>query len=382
MSDPHSLSDNDTQVLPFDDWDRTGKSPTGDSPSFDGKIIARMPDLGSNGLARNTETSKKFYALWSRTRLFIVSGRWVPESARSFVGTRQQFFQRLTAFGGALLLCGLLFLLLDQNDKEPTNEPFNVAEILPENKGTLATQTAVLVQEVPKVPAVSSLESSNAPSNVSDIVHTTIPATDPAVVPNAVVSSSESKDAVWNRPESSSPWDVAAKQPPSTGGAPDIVAMSPMSPMPPVSPMPPMPISMPVSPFERQLVATPPPVRPPVDPFLQANQSHVSPGMTPMHERLENMVNTPLQDARSTSVAPPYYPPLVAVQGGVPVNFPHQQGHYGQYGSIPHNAAPSSNIPIPSGVSTLSPQNNVYPPQNPAASHFYSNPPQPYHRVY
>jgi hypothetical protein len=149
--------------------------------------------------------------------------------------------------------------------------------------------------------------------------------------------------------------------------------MSPMSPMPPVSPMPPMPTSMPVSPFERQLVAQPPP-RPPVDPFLQANQSHVPPGMTLMHERLENMVNTPIQDARSASVAPQYYPPLVAVQGGVPVNLP--QGQYGQY--VPHNAAPSSNMPIPSGVSTLSPQSG-YPPQN-SPSHFYPN--QPYHRVY
>ena len=374
MSDPHSLLDHGTQAtaLPFDDWDLTDKSPS--PPSFDGKIIARMPDLGSNGLARRTEKSKQFYALWSRTCLFMMSGvqRWVPESLRSFVGTRQQFFQRLTAFGGALLLCGLLLLLLDQNDKEPPHEPLNIAEILPENKGTSAAKTAVLVQDVPKVSAVFSPESGNVPSG--NIVSTAIPATDSAVIPNAVASSSEQTGAVWNRPESSSPWDVTIKQPepPSTatGGSPDIVAMSPM---------PPIPTSMPVSPFERQLVArTPPPVRPPVDPFLQANQPHVPPGMTLMHERSENRVNHPIQDARSASVVPPYYPPLVAVQGGVPVDLPH--GYYGQYGSVPQNVAPSSNRPIPSGVSTLSPQSG-YPPQNPAGN-FYPNAPQPYHRVF
>ena len=178
-----------------------------------------------------------------------------------------------------------------------------------------------------------------------------------------------------------------------------------MTPMTPVAAA--MPTSMPVSPFERQLVAqVPPPVRPPVDPFLLANQPQmppgqlhlppgaippgavppgtVPPGTMPMHERLENMVNASSQPAlRSASAASPYHPPLVAVQGGVPVNLPpphHPQNNYGQHGPVHPNAVPSSNTPIPSGVSTLSPQNG-YNPQHPHGN-FHPNMPQPYHRVY
>lgn len=399
MSDPYTLSDNGTQAMAndflFDDWDMTDKSPTDSLPPFDGKIIARMPDFGSNGFAKNIEKPRKLPPLWNRayrTCLSFVPGAQRKAPDRSLMGTRQQFFQRVTAFGGALLLGGIILLLLDQNSKKP--EPFNIVNILPVNQETVVTQTDILAQDAP--PTVPPPKGSNVPSPPPASTAALV-ADKVAAAQKPVAGSPEQAEEVWNRRDSASPWDVAPKQPkdsppssnpPSSNNVagvappPATVAMTPMTPMTPTTPMP---ASMPVSPFERQLVAqAPPPERPPVDPFIQASQPQVQPGMMPMHERLESMINAHPQEAhRSASAASPYHlPPYAAAQGGGGVPASPPQGSYGQHGPVPRNAAaPSSNMPIPSGVSALSPQPpQGYYQQNPAGN-FHPNP-QPYHRVY
>jgi hypothetical protein len=116
--------------------------------------------------------------------------------------------------------------------------------------------------------------------------------------------------------------------------------------------------------------------------------------MMPMHERLENMMTTPPQNAPRSASAAPSYPPFVTVQGGAPVNLPNNQSgapynQNGQYGShpAPPNYVPQTNMPIPSGVSTLQPQPGYYPQphgaagQNPAGN-FHPTAPPAYHRVY
>ena len=396
MSDLHSRPDNgrstSTSGFLFDDWDLIEKSPAEDVPPFDGKIIARMPDLGSNGIVANIKKPKSpsLGLFWKRLRQSIASvvHREMPEFVHSTLGTRQQFFHRVTAFGGALLLCGVGLLCLDYNKKETTEDTFNITGILSENA---ESSSAVAITPVRKelAPPVVLPESNNQPSDAG----VAIPVADFAAVQNSVASTAEQTDSfpAWNRPivSSYSPFDVVPKQPEHSLPSPDVVAAVPppvpasmtvtMVPMTPISESPTHipttsmpPTSMPVSPYERQLVAqSNSPVRPPVDPFIQTNRSPVPPGMMPMHERLENMVNAPSQDAqRSASVMPPYHPPLVAVQGGIPVsNSP--QGQYSQYGP---------NVPIPSGVSTLPPQHGYY-PQNPVGN-FPPNGSQPYHRVY
>ena len=416
MSDLHSLPENDTQApadgFLFDDWNLTEKSPVEETAPFDGKIIARMPDLGSNSFAKNTKNSKslpELSAIWNRLFQSLsasIQGK-IPESVRTFAGTRQQFFQRITVFGGVFLLCGVGLLVLDQSDKEPTvvtTLSVNVADIVPEN-----TEPPAIVVLAP-AKQESAFSPISLPESGTILSNSAIPVADFAAVQNSVTSSAGQVDLLENRPatQSYSPFgvkqqseglppspDVAAVPPPMP---PVAVAMSPMSPI-PVSPTPVSPMSMPVSPYEQQLgVQTSPPVRPPVDPFIQANSppNHppIPPGMMPMHERLENMMTAPPQNnaPRSASAAPPY-PPFVAVQGGAPVNLPNNQGisynqngHYGSQ-SAPPNYAPQSNMPIPSGVSTLQPQPGYYPQphgavgQNPAGN-FHPTVPPAYHRIY
>ena len=403
MSNLQFLPDNDTQTsansLP-NDWNLpTEKSPTEETTHFDGKIIARMPDLGSNNFAKNIKTST--LPIWNRLYLHTlpIMQQKIPESVRSFVRTRQQLFQHMTTFGAVLLLCGMSLLFLNHTEKEPTNDSVAAVDPLPENTETSAIAVVAPAKQESAFAPISLPESNNSSSTGS-----TIPVADFAAVQNSVASSSEQADLLGNRSTTQpySPWDVkqsenspassdavAAVPPPS----PPPVAMAPMTPI-PVSPIP-SPMSMPVSPYEQQLGGrTSPPVRPPIDPFVQANNPNVPPGMMPMHERLEYMVNTSPQDApRSASAVSPYPPPFVAVQGGAPVNLPHNQysSPYGQHGQyVPHavqpNYAPQSNVPIPSGVSTLPQQQGYYlqPHGATAVPHpvgnFYA--PPAYHRVY
>jgi len=367
MSDPLSQPDHGTQATAngflFDDWNPTEMSPTEDAAPFDGKIIARMPDLGSNGFDKNIEKTT-FPSFWDRTRLSfatVIQGRTF-ESVRSFMGTRQQFFHRVTAFGSVILLCGIGILFLDQNRDEPIENSINIVNILTENTESPGIGTVALSQNESAFSPVVLPEANNTPSDSG----VSIPVADFVAVQNSVASAPEPIDSVGNRPtaNSYSPWDVVPKHVESFSPSPDAVAVaSPIPPSSPVTvamaPMTPVPVpsmSMPVSPYERQLVArSNTPIRPPVDPFIQASNSQV-PGMMPMHERLENMTNASPQEAQRSASASPPYPPLVAVQGGMPVNI---QGHgnnpHGQYGQ--HSL---SNVPIPSGVSTLPPQNGYY----------------------
>ena len=394
MSNPHSLPDNGTQAtesgLLINDWNLTEKNLPEDAAPFDGKIIARMPDLSSNGFAKNT-TKRNPPSLgnwWNHIRLSLAP--FMQERTHgtdpSFMGTRLQFFQRVSTFGGVLLLCGIGLLFLDQNDKEPTKDSHTIVNILSDHTEAPAKKTTTLAQNESTLPSSVTLLESN---NLASDSNVAIPVADFAAVQNSVANSAEHAEpiAVWNRPVSNtySPWDVAPKQPESSPPSPGVVAaVPPSAPLPAAVAMAPMlqmsappmtapSISMPVSAYERQLVAQAnPPTCPPVDPFIQTqtNNAQVPPGMMPMHERLENMMNAPPQNAQRSASATPPYQPLATGQNN-------QRSSY----SVPPNYyAPPSNTPIPSGVSTLPSQNGYYPQNSPG--NFYPDVPPAYHRVY
>jgi hypothetical protein len=166
------------------------------------------------------------------------------------------------------------------------------------------------------------------------------------------------------------------------------------------------PLSMPISPYERQLLAqSSAPAHPPVmaNPVMAHNDPFPPPaGMMPMHGRMENIPASAPQNMQQNmqrpATAPPQYttPPQYYVQGqgyvqpgAVPPNSLH--GQYGQYApyaaAVPQNYAAPPNTPIPAGVSTLPTQNNGYyapthgaPMQRPPSDFNNTNP--QYRRVY
>lgn len=423
MNTLHPLPENSTQMLEnnyiTDDWNITETSLPTDVASFDGKIIARMPDLSSNDCIKTIE-KPKYSSVW--TRIFqsvksIKNGKMLDHILHS-VGDRQQFFQRVTVFGCAFLLCGVGIVFWENDNDEMPEQKVNVADILSESTPSPASDNlSIPASQSAFSPIV--VQESKGTSTVYSDSDVKIPVADIAAVQDSVVHSAE--QAAWNRPVADvySPWNVAPKQPQekvllvsevpaAAGSPPTAVASPPMvaqnNPSGTVEMAPMTPLSMPISPYEQQLFVAQshPPVRQPVDPFIQSTvQSSGLPvsGMVPTHGRIENSVNFPQQNVQysqqqqSPTYLPPQQNPSVMPQGRMPMpTVPqngNQHGQYGQYDqyAVPPNVAVSSNMPIPSGLSTLPPQQNGY-YQRPAEAvpmqnnNFHPNAAPAYRRFY
>lgn len=393
MNEPRPLPDNTAQAVEsgflFDDWNLPEKrNLIEETALFDGKIIARMPDLGSEGLAKNIEQTKSF-ALGSNVFSHVLSvfQRKTFESLHFTLGTRQRFFRRIAVFGGIVLLCGMGILLLEQDKDEPDENSLTMTDIVPEFLITPISEQAAVVGTESAFPAALITKPTGI---VTDIIPTSaIPAADSAAAPSYSAVTPEHAESVWNRPavDSYSPWYVAPRQPESPPPpsdfatvdtvSPDTVTMTPMTPL--DTP------SMPVSPYERHLVAqysTPSNVSVPPNNY-SPNYSPI-PGTMPTHERLVNAPGmTAPQNVQQSAYMPPQYYPRGVVPANVPVNSqPVQYAQYPYAAVAPPNYAPPG-MPIPAGISTLPQQRSGYYPQQPygtgpmptPSGDFYGTPP-------
>ena len=407
MNDSHSLPDSSTPKAAngflFDDWDLPEeKNPTDGTILFDGKIIARMPDLGSESTVKNIE-KPKFPSFWRQMYSSVFSV--VQRRTSANTGTQQRFFHRVTTFGGVVLLCGVGILLIGTDKDRQTENAPDLAEILAENTIPSGTEPSVFVAESAFLPILQS-ESRNVMSGVAP--HSVIP-----VAPRENVTA-VSPPSPWDRPasDSHSPWERQPEnqlQPvePTAIASPamprETVAMSPMAPIGTAS-MPVSPHELPISPFEMQLVAQS------NVPSHSHSGASIPPGMMPMQERQGNMSGIAPQPNTQRQHSMPQQFPTNGHGHTISGNNPRGQVTPPQYvvppGYMlpPHQTAPQ-NMPIPSGVSTLTPQGGqhiqqhgnmqqhgipiqpMHPQGAPAPSipgdfHFYNAPPPTPRRVF
>jgi len=349
------------------DWVLPEISPVGENVPFDGKIIARMPDLG-NHYESNTLERSKSAPFWTQTVIPVFS--MIQAKATALLNAppdaRQQFFFRLTSFGCVVLLCGIVLLFLERGERKRAKPDLNTAESVLESPEPLVNNAPVIFSDASPVVPVFQPELPNA-------------------LPPVASEYSSHTDSIWDRPPAHAfslwePVPVQPEDPFSTPAAPSVAV--PMQPM--------VDMSANAVPFDHQFLAqSPPPVHTPAgqpaDPFVQTpgQPGHVVSGMTPMQGRQEQSAPgiATSQGARQHAASPPLHPqymPTTAVQG---VHPPYRQQH-------PQASPPS--VPIPSGVSTLPVQTGQYPPQpahgiaspqHPAAN-FYNTPPSMYRGLY
>lgn len=360
MSDPLPSSDNTTRVVTssflFHDWDPSEKGATAEIAQFDGKIITRMPDLGSENLINNIEGSKSS-SLWEKI------GASISSMIQGIPATRQQFFHHCTVVGCIVLLCGIGFLFFKRDSKPPENVPDiaeSVSNSTPNNTEVSMTESVAIVGDSGKFTPIM---------QPGGIIF-------PPTIPGAPIDGIATMPSPPPSPASDSaysPWNVAARQPESPIPAASILTETAPTLASPyvavaMSPMIDMSAPMPVSPHEQQLYAQPNTV---VDPFVQGNTG-VVPGMIPMHERRENVPGVTTAQNVQRPVSPPLYPQYVPPSA--------VQNMYGQPGHANPHAVPP-NTPIPSGISTLSPQGGYSPPHQPS-DFYYAPPSSSYRRVY
>ena len=368
------------------DWMLPEMNLTGESVPFDGKIIARMPDLGEDCFAANIERSKSA-SFWTKAFFWIPSAiqRKTAAVAGSSQNARQQFFLRLTSFGCAVLFCGIVILFFERGRQTESTGIDTVETVVEKTETPVVREPVVVVSETtPSVPVLQP-EVANAPPDVAL-----------GAVPPPAAEPPAHSDSIWNRPPGnsfspweSSPWESAPRPPEHSFGntaagnttagntaamghppVPHTVTMQPMTDM-----------TAQVPPFEHQLVAQSHvpagmpvhmPMGPPVDPFAPAGHQgigqgigHVVHGMAPMQGQPQGQQNNmpgiaTSQGVRQQAVSPPVHPQYVspsAVQGMHP---PFSQQH-------PQTVPPS--MPIPSGVSTLPTQSSHYPLQQHPQQH-------------
>ena len=384
MSDPHSLPND----LPpsaengflFSDWELPEKSLSEAAPQFDGKIIARMPDLGSESFAQNTEKSK-FPSFGESIGLSIASmiqGNRSPSS----LATRQRFLLRFISFGCIILLCGVGILFLEGENKPAGTENVVFTKLISERE----KQTVDTKEDSPLTPVLPS--GSNGTLTIAEVSSkqtiSDAPVESAAVTSPSGADSSGQARSAWNRPvaDAYSPWNVAPRQsanPPVTDAAAAENSPPSASPSVTVAMSPMIDMSMPISPYEQQLLAQAnAPAQRPVAPFVQSS-GYVVPGMMPMQERQENPASVATANTRQ-SASPQYYNPQYLPPGAV-------QGMHPQYGQYNPQAVPP-NMPIPSGASTLPPQGQggYYQQPHGAAAVMpagdYHHAPPTYRRVY
>ena len=415
MNDPHSQSDISTPKTEggflFDDWNLPEeKGPTDNTTLFDGKIIARMPDLGSESIVKNVEKPKS-HSFWGK---MWTSGLSVMGNLRGITSANiriwQRLFHRVTAFGVIVLLCGVGMLLINPSTDQPTENAIDIAEIVMKNTKPSATESVAVITGSSLSPVL--------PPEIGNGLFGIVPSSAIPVAPVENVTAI-SPPSPWDRPAADSYASREVTPKPSVnphhptgvdavGNAPmvlsEAVVMSPMTPITTTS-MPASAHEMPVSPFELQLVAqSNSPEHLPVGAQMQPGYS-VAPvatqGMMPPYGQRVNMPGgAPQQNMRWNTSPPPQFPP--PVHGQMTSN--HPQGQFGQQNQyvvppgymLPQHQAVPQSTPIPSGVSTLSPQGGQYmqphgmpvpnvqplgtPVQRPH-SDFYNAPPN-YRRVY
>jgi len=402
MNDSHSQPDNSTPKVEngflFEDWNLPEeKNPIDRAILFDGKIIARMPDLGSESVVKNIE-KPKFPSFWGQMYSSVLSVIQRKTSANT--GTPQRFFHRVTSLGGIVLLCGVGIHLISTGKNEQTENAPNIAEILAGSTvSSSVSEPGVSVAKSAFSPVLQS-ESRNIMSGVASN----------SAIPVAPVESitAVSPPSPWDRPasDSHSPWGRQSEnlfQPVEVAAVNAVPTMPhgtvPMAPMVPLGEalMPVSPHELPISPFERQLVAQSAPTYSPASPSA-GSPSTIPPGMMPMQERQGNVAGiAPQQNTQWQHSAPQQFPPnthgLVASGNNSRGQItPHTQYVVPPgYMLPPHQVVPQ-NMPIPSGVSTLPPQGGQtmqphgmpmqYPhpqgapaPGNPSDFHFYNVPP-------
>ena len=398
MNDPYSsLPDNDVveRISGFisDDWNRSDeKSATESTCLFDGKIIVRMPDLGSLGIARSIQKPKS-PSFWGQAYMTALSVfRWhsyANVERHANVEKRQRFFRFLTTFGGIVLLCGIGILFIGKAKDSSAEHVDDAVEIMVNNTRAVNNTNAPVVESTvavekpagrPEVEAAAPPKRSPRPAATPP---TEEPSTETAAQPPAPpapttatanvtatpappAASAEEGVATANSHRSATPWDRPAADafavlgtapprsenpppainniaanvsavPPTT--APNMVARGvPVMETAPVThaatvPMTPMtPInaaSAPISPYEM----------PPVSPFelqmiAQSNAHHspVAPHVQPNFHAVQPGVaiyqNTHGQALPQPQLPPPAYGQGAPVHYGVPTN--HQPGQYGQ----------------------------------------------------
>ena len=468
--DSHILPENTAQTTGngflFNDWECAEDVPEINQANgcipLEGRIITRMPDLGSEpltaGIPNQTGENAIACSYWTRlgqSLSAMIQGD-SPQSARPQRSV-QQLFHRLTAFGCVLLLCGLVVLFLERGNH---TDDSSTAQIESDEAKAGIAETLVAAKEdtIPFPPASFSMGqigmsaeshqalagssaghssgSSSGTSSGSVIPGTTIEsfgslgeaqpgfpntAQSQPAPPTAHSQVPEAVESAWNRPvaDSYSPWDVAARQsevaqpipngfvPPPMGESPPVAAVA-MSPM--------IDMSMPVSPYEQQIIAqsTVPSYANPMatpsasqmpDPFAQQQGFQPHPA---------SVGNVPIPGAPMPGVPMPGVPmPNFGTQGVVPTQWPSMPPQ-GQYNEMPHHhlqgmpqgqhhvgrpaSAPpqpqymppeamqsmqnphmqpqpqqgvSPNMPIPSAASTLHQQGGYYPQQHNPHRGFY-----------
>ena len=379
MSDSRILPENTKQAAGngflFSDWDVPSEEQGVEIPQFDGKIIARMPDLGGDCFISTINRSKT-PSFWAKAVCSLSSviqknptqpfqGTQQQGTQQQCTqqprGTQQQFFSRLTAIGCAVLLCGIVIIYIG-NEDNTTETASNTAEAVQEEKAISLPNEPVIVREASGTQSgFVPIFSAEIPSASSSV--------DVAALPPPVAPPVQS-DSPWDRPvaDSYSPWDVAPRQPvhseglfavahnpsapvtPATAVAATTVAMSPMT----------NNMSMAVSPHEQQLFMPPShsPVQLPADPFIQSNPHAVSgnnvvSGMMPMHGRQENTPGIAASNGARPPATAPIHPQYVphSVMQSMGMHPHHQQNQHPSH--HPHGMMVPPNSPIPAGVSTL-----------------------------
>ena len=356
----------------FSDWELPEKLPAEPYTPLDGKIIARMPDLGGDSFIKNigypSMTSPCPTPVWKKTWMSLTTTiqQNIPKTLYTADGTRQRFFLRLTAFGSAVLLCGIVMLFLENNNDTlehvHTAQPAATRGVKPEQQSAPNEPLVILCETSGHVPVFQPIPGQPMPGSVNDAF---------SPVDNTALVQSES---VWDRSSSVSysPWDASSRQPDAPAVASHSVAQS----APHVVMTPMVDMSMQISPYEQQLLAQAQQQAQPVslphhqiDPFVQA-AGHVVSGQA----------GTSIPEAVSThnsrrAVSPPLHPQYV----------PASAMHGVHPGSVhPNVPLVPSHSPIPSGTSTLPVQGgpaqySTIPQSQQPPSHqtngFYSSPP-------
>ena len=386
MGTSHSLPDSTAQATEnnflFSDWEMPERYPNEAAAPFDGKIIARMPDLGTDGFEKNMKTSK-FPPFWGKMGATVLFLQRKP---------RPQYFLRIATLGCIILLVGIAILFFDRESKPTAPGTDIIKNIVLEDIEKVSNPVPPAKKETALDTASRLVTASQPAGNTVSSTIPVAPAESVAVVPNTAVNLPTGyTESVLNRPAGDpySPFGVVPKQPENPLGVPDKTFPAPETPTDIVtmSPMIDMTATMPVSPYEvsvphheQPLVAqSSMPVRMPVDPFLQQSNAG-APGMMPVVGRVDNPPFPPQTQSRSaagTQYPTQYYIPEYAPQSVV-------QGIHPPY-SRQHNpyTDTSQSMPIPSGVSTLPPQGqsagqyNI--PHNTTGqrvpSEFYNSPP-------
>ena len=370
------------------------KSPTESAALFDRKIIARMPDLGSESIIKSIE-KPKFPLFWGRmySSVLLIIQKNIADTK-----IRQRFFHYVTTIGGVVLLCGLGILLLIPRETGQTKNA-------PTRTGTLAENTDFLEKSM--VPFAESAFSPILPQESGGLVsgvgsNTVIPV---APIENIVAVSPPSP---WDRPvaDSHSPWEKQSEnafQPVNTANITNAVpvaatpavpsgtvAMSPMTPM-STAPFQVSPYEVPVSPYGTQRVA---------QSNMPSSTAHVGDSVPPQYPAgMQGM--TPQQPTHWQTSAPHQSPSNAHGYATTSHHSRNQISPHTQYVVPPGYMLPSSqvaqqNLPIPSGVSTLPaqggqpiqthsmPVQNIQPQGTPPPSvpAYYYNTPPTHRRVY